>query len=99
MGTPASRIGDMHICPMVEPGFFGSPHTGGPVMMGSPNVFTGGIPQARATDMCTCMGPPDTIIIGSATVLVNGLMAARVGDSTVHGGSLVVGLPTVLIGG
>jgi uncharacterized Zn-binding protein involved in type VI secretion len=49
--------------------------------------------------MATCVGPPDTIIKGSATVLINSLPAARIGDSTVHGGVIVVGLPTVLIGG
>ena len=99
MGNPASRIGDMHVCLMSTPALVPIPHVGGPVVMGSPNVLTGGIPQARITDMCTCFGPPDMILIGSATVLVNGLMAARVGDMTVHGGSLVMGLPTVLIGG
>lgn len=67
--------------------------------MGSPNVFTGGPPQARMGDMCVCVGPPDAIAIGSATVLVNNMMAARMGDMTIHGGSIVVGLPTVLIGG
>lgn len=68
-------------------------------MTGMPTVLTGGIPQARVTDMCTCiLGPPDMIIMGSPTVLVGGLMAARIGDPTVHGGMIVVGLPTVLIG-
>jgi uncharacterized Zn-binding protein involved in type VI secretion len=50
-------------------------------------------------DMCTCVGPPDTIIVGSATVLIGGKMAARMGDSTAHGGTIVLGCPTVLIGG
>jgi uncharacterized Zn-binding protein involved in type VI secretion len=31
-------------------------------------------------------------------VLVNSLPAARLGDMTAHGGSIVVGCPTVLIG-
>jgi uncharacterized Zn-binding protein involved in type VI secretion len=30
--------------------------------------------------------------------LIGGKPAARVGDTTAHGGSIVVGLPTVLIG-
>jgi uncharacterized Zn-binding protein involved in type VI secretion len=67
--------------------------------MGSFNVLTGSLPQARVSDMCVCTGPPDMIAIGSFTVLVNGLPAARMGDMTVHGGSIVMGLPTVLIGG
>jgi uncharacterized Zn-binding protein involved in type VI secretion len=50
-------------------------------------------------DMATCAGPPDTIAIGSATVLIRKKPAARMGDSTVHGGVIVAGLPTVLIGG
>ena len=31
-------------------------------------------------------------------VLIGGKPAARMGDSTVHGGKIVVGMPTVLIG-
>jgi uncharacterized Zn-binding protein involved in type VI secretion len=49
--------------------------------------------------MATCVGPPDVIVKGSMTVFVIGLPAARIGDLTAHGGSIVVGLPTVLIGG
>jgi uncharacterized Zn-binding protein involved in type VI secretion len=57
------------------------------------------MPAARVGDMCTCVGPPDTIVKGSMTVLIGGKPAARMGDSTAHGGVIVVGLPTVLIGG
>jgi uncharacterized Zn-binding protein involved in type VI secretion len=32
-------------------------------------------------------------------VLVNSLPAARMGDLTAHGGTIVLGLPTVMIGG
>ena len=35
---------------------------------------------------------------GSPTVLIGNLMAARMGDPTAHGGTIVLGLPTVLIG-
>ncbi len=48
--------------------------------------------------MVTCVGPPDVIAMGSPTVLINGLMAALMGDLTVHGGSIVMGCPTVLNG-
>ncbi|WP_415389740.1 PAAR domain-containing protein [Roseomonas sp. BN140053] len=99
MGMPASRIGDMHVCPMMTPGLPPIPHVGGPIVMGSPNVLTGKIPQARITDQCVCVGPPDVLVKGSVTVLVNKLMAIRIGDMTVHGGNVIVGLPTVLIGG
>jgi uncharacterized Zn-binding protein involved in type VI secretion len=49
--------------------------------------------------MCVCVGPPDVIAKGSMTVLIGSLPAARIGDMTAHGGSIVMGFPTVLIGG
>jgi uncharacterized Zn-binding protein involved in type VI secretion len=97
MGQPASRIGDMHTCPMVT-GLV--PHVGGPILPPcAPTVLIGGIPAARVTDMATCVGPPDVIAKGSMTVLTVGLMQARIGDMTVHGGVIILGLPTVLVGG
>ena len=35
---------------------------------------------------------------GGATVLIGGMPAARMGDMTAHGGTIVLGCPTVLIG-
>jgi uncharacterized Zn-binding protein involved in type VI secretion len=93
---PAARIADMHTCPMVDPG--PKPHVGGPVSKGAATVLTGFMPQARVTDMLVCVGPPDMIAKGSLTVLVEYLSAARMGDNTVHGGVIVAGCPTVLIG-
>ena len=58
----------------------------------------GSMPAARITDMLTCVGPPDMIAMGSPTVLIGGLMAARMLDPTVHGGVIIFGWPTVLIG-
>lgn len=96
MGTPAARISDMHVCPMVTGTI---PHVGGPILpAGEPTVLIGGIPAARVGDMATCVGPPDTIAAGSSTVMIGGKPAARMGDSTSHGGTIVAGLPTVLIG-
>jgi uncharacterized Zn-binding protein involved in type VI secretion len=96
MGTPAARITDMHICPMVT-GLV--PHVGGPIVGPcSINVLTGSLLQARVTDMCVCVGVPDIIVKGSPTVLVNNLPAARITDITTHGGVIVVGWPTVIIG-
>jgi uncharacterized Zn-binding protein involved in type VI secretion len=76
------------------------PHVGGPVLPpGAVTVLIGGMPAARATDMATCVGPPDTIAMGSATVLTMKLMQARIfQDPTMHGGMIVVGCPTVLVG-
>jgi uncharacterized Zn-binding protein involved in type VI secretion len=99
MGKPAARIGDMHVCPMVTPGLPPVPHVGGPVMGPSvPTVLIGGVPAAVMGDMCTCVGPPDSIIMGSTGVFIGGKPAARMGDPTAHGGMIVVGCPTVLIG-
>jgi uncharacterized Zn-binding protein involved in type VI secretion len=95
MGMPAARITDMHVCPMVTAIV---PHVGGPIILGSPTVLTGAMPQARVTDMLICVGPPDMIVMASFTVFVDGLPAARLGDMTVHGGVIVTGFPTVLIG-
>lgn len=92
---PAARIGDPHVCPMVT-GVV--PHVGGPIALGCFTVLTGGPPQARIGDMCVCTGPPDSIALGCFTVIVGGMPAARMGDMTVHGGNIVMGLPTVLIG-
>lgn len=93
---PAARAGDMHTCPMVT-GIV--PHVGGPITMGCPTVLIGKMPAARMGDVCTCVGPPATIVKGSATVLIGHMPAARMGDNTAHGGVIVMGLPTVIIGG
>mgnify|MGYP006286241979 CR=1 FL=1 len=86
----------MHICPMVTGTV---PHVGGPVMPpGEPTVLIAGMPAARVGDMATCTGPPDTIVAGSGTVQIGGMPAARLGDQTAHGGSILMGEPTVLIG-
>lgn len=95
---PASRLTDMHVCPMVNPGPV--PHVGGPISgPGVPTVITSKMVQAVVGDMCVCVGPPDTIAKGSGTVMVGGKPAARLGDTTAHGGSIVLGAPTVIIGG
>jgi uncharacterized Zn-binding protein involved in type VI secretion len=97
MGTPAARASDMHVCPMMTGPV---PHVGGPIMPpGCPTVLIGGMPAARVGDMATCVGPPDSIVKGSTTVLIGGMPAARLGDMTAHGGNIVIGCPTVLIGG
>ncbi len=99
MGAPAARIGDMHVCPMVTPGVPPIPHVGGPILPpGMPTVLIGAMPAATATSMCVCVGPPDVIALGSFTVMIGGKPAARMGDMTAHGGSIVLGCPTVLIG-
>jgi uncharacterized Zn-binding protein involved in type VI secretion len=93
---PAARVGDMHVCPMVT-GVV--PHVGGPILPPcAPTVLTCGMPQARVGDMLVCVGPTDVIALASMTVLACGQPAARIGDITAHGGAIVLGAPTVLIG-
>jgi uncharacterized Zn-binding protein involved in type VI secretion len=93
---PAARLTDMHTCPMVT-GVV--PHVGGPILPPCEStVLIEFLPAARVGDMATCVGPPDAIAMGSSTVLIGGMMAARMGDPTVHGGVIVLGAPTVLIG-
>jgi len=96
---PAARLTDMHVCPMVTPGLPPIPHVGGPIVgPGAPTVLICGLPAANVSSTCVCVGPPDVIIMGSFTVLIGNLPAARLGDSTAHGGVIVAGCPTVLIG-
>ena len=97
MGQPAARITDMHVCPQVT-GIV--PHVGGPILPpGAITVLIGSLPAARVSDKAVCVGPPDTIVLGSFTVLTNKLPQARLGDLTAHGGSIVLGCFTVLVGG
>jgi uncharacterized Zn-binding protein involved in type VI secretion len=85
---------------MVTPGLPPIPHVGGPVIgPGAPTVLIGKLPAAVVGDSAVCVGPPDALIKGSATVMITGRPAVRVGDTTAHGGTVVVGLPTVMIGG
>ena len=99
MPGPAATVGSMHVCPMLNPGVPPPPHVGGPVSgPGVPTVLIGGKPAAVMGDMCTCAGPPDTIVMGVPNVLIGGKPAATMGSMTAHGGTITVGDPTVLIG-
>ncbi|MFZ0635073.1 MAG: PAAR domain-containing protein [Candidatus Acidiferrales bacterium] len=87
---------DMHTCPMVDP----PPHVGGPVLLPcEPTVLIGFLPAARVGDTLVCVGPPDVIAMGSTSVVIGFQPAARMGDPTVHGGVIVMGCMTVIIGG
>lgn len=95
---PAARVGDQTS--------HGTPLAPGP---GSVNVLIGGMPAWRAAaDFHTC--PLVTgvvphvggvVAMGSVTVLINNLPAARQGDMIVEAGppnTIAMGCPTVLIG-
>lgn len=95
---PAARLTDMQTCPMLEGGVV--PHVGGPITgPGVPTVLVVNLPASVVGDICTCVGQPSNIVKGSATVMIGGQPAARIGDSTSHGGAIVAGAPTVIIGG
>ncbi|HSU51252.1 MAG TPA: PAAR domain-containing protein [Segetibacter sp.] len=93
----AARVSDMHVCPMVS-GLV--PHVGGPILPPcNVTVLIGGLPAATIGDMLVCAGGPDSIVKGSATVFICKKPAARMGDTTAHGGTIVLGCLTVNIGG
>jgi uncharacterized Zn-binding protein involved in type VI secretion len=69
------------------------------VWPGAPTVLIGGLPASVMGDSCVCVGPPDSVVKGSATVMICSKPAVRMGDTTAHGGNIVIGMPTVMIGG
>lgn len=90
----AARVGDQ----TGHPGVIGPP--------GVPTVLIGGKPAATVSAMHVCSfpgtppHPPSTIVgPGVPTVLIAGLPAAVLGDCSVCGSPIVLGCPTVLIGG
>jgi len=96
MPKPIATIGCMHTCPMLTGTV---PHVGGPIVgPGTPTVLVNNKPVVGVGDMCTCAGPPDSIIQGSPCVFVGGKPAAGMGDMTVHGGVITMGSPNVFIG-
>jgi len=93
----AARISDFHTCTMVTGTI---PHVGGPIIgPGALSVLIGGFPAALVGDLCTCVGPPDSLLAGSSSVLIEGKPAVRMGDSSAHGGVVSLGCFTVTIGG
>jgi uncharacterized Zn-binding protein involved in type VI secretion len=99
MGQPAARIGDTTS--------HGTPLAPGP---GFPTVLIEGRPAWRAgndTHVCPLVDGVKphvggVVAKGSATVLVGGLPAARLGDMVVEAGApnaILTGALTVLIGG
>ncbi len=97
MGMPGSRLTDMHVCPATTGPV---PHVGGPISGPcAPTVLIGSLPAAMMGDLCVCVGPPDSIVKGSTTVLTMSKPQVRLGDTCAHGGAVMMGLPTVLVGG
>ncbi|MFO0612794.1 MAG: PAAR domain-containing protein [Polyangiaceae bacterium] len=64
-------------------------------------------PAARVTDLHTCTRlpdegahpeTPDHVVEGASNVLVEGRPAARMGDGLAHGGHILTGFASVLVG-
>lgn len=93
----AARVSDLHVCPAASP----LPHVGGSIQApGVPTVLIGSLAAATQGGACVCaLGPPNSIVGGSTTVVIGHKAAARMGDQTAHGGTITAGCPTVLIGG
>lgn len=94
----AARVGDKHICPAPTP----LPHVGLTVIpVCSQNVETNSRQQARSGDRLQCIPMINFIVTGSGTVQINGRLAARENDRTMHPppGVIMAGSPNVLIGG
>ncbi len=93
----AARVGDPHVCPMTAP----IPHGGGQLVgPGVATVHVGYLPAAVQGTSCSCATVlPNTVSQGSSTVKVGYRSAARIGDGTAHGGLIVGGCTTVVIGG
>ena len=96
---PAARVGDLTS--------HGTPLAPGP---GSPTVLIGGMPARCAevdNHVCPLVNGVEphvggVVAVGSLTVLIEGLPAARMGDEIVEAGgpnAIAEGEPTVLIGG
>ena len=90
---PAARVTD----PSGHPGTIVGP--------GVANVLIGGLPAAVVGDLHACsfppppVHPPTPLVKGSATVLIGGRPAVRMGDLAGCGAPIVMGMPTVQIGG
>lgn len=89
----AARFGDI------------STHGGSILGPGVPNVLIEGKPAPVATDIHSCALPPNAhqptvspFPMGSATVVIGGKPALRVGDICICGATAAIGSPTVIIG-
>lgn len=93
---PAARVSDPHQCPMSVP----VAHVGG--VIAGPGVASVRIAQlVAATEGTTCgcgLGAPNRVAKGSSSVQIGGKPAARAGDPTSHGGSILLGCSSVVIG-
>ncbi len=104
---PQGRVSDNAMVPADAHGCPACPHPAtGPATSGSPDVMVNGLPALRVGDPgvhAACCGPNQwKAAKGSGTVFINDKPAHRLGDMTQHCGgvgNLIVGSPTVIVGG
>lgn len=86
-----------HICPKSDGN---KPHKGGKVISASTDVYIENRQACREGDQLQCKSPDlDNVKKGSGTVYINGSPAARLKDTTNHGGKIIGnGASTVYIG-
>lgn len=89
MAKPAARKSDPYSCPL--PG-----HGTNPIATGSPDVFFDGLSAAHQGDTCACGSALSSGL--SSTVFINGKNAATIDTGGTHGGVVVGGSGTVIIG-
>jgi uncharacterized Zn-binding protein involved in type VI secretion len=92
---PISLKGHHHTCPA---SCGSKAHEGGPITGGHDIVKVNGIPVALVGDACACSCATDTITSGAALFTVNGIQVAINGSATAHGGVVVAGDGSVMIG-
>ncbi len=91
---PAARVTDTHICPNGVPGVLLPPSGGASI------VKIGGLLAAYVSTPATpCAPGPNMVAKGSSKVKINGMPAARIGDTTAHGSTITTGCMQVNIGG
>lgn len=86
-GKPAARLGDAVACPKCGTNA---------LVQGSSNVFFDGQPAATLGHACGCGAAVSAAVIPN--VLINGQPAAVLGSVTSHGGVVIGGAGTVIIG-
>lgn len=86
-GKPAARVGDAVTCPQCG---------AATIAKGSENVSIEGMPAARQGDLCSCGAPINGQVIPN--VLINGKPAVVQGSLTGHGGVVIGGSGSVIIG-
>jgi uncharacterized Zn-binding protein involved in type VI secretion len=97
---PVAREGDKTFCPQHELVII--PHVGGPLTPAEKVCLqSDGKSVIRIGDYGNCQSPAplDVVFEGAATFTCCGLPVARKGDKMVHGGMIIEGSSTLLVGG